>query len=195
MTNEEAIEILRGAIKKPNTKDGYLGQAFDMAIKALERIPSYEAGYNDAKMEIALSGEYERAYERGKADAQAKRDMSCEDCISRAWLKEAIHNFFYGLKHTPTEEDIQAYIDATPSVTPQRDNSVLECVKMREPTPQERESIKQYIDSISVTVPQPKVGEWLKNGDFCKCSNCHSNVLFSAVKYYNYCYRCGAKMV
>lgn len=34
-----------------------------------ERIPSYEAGYNDAKREIALSGEYQRAYERGKQDA------------------------------------------------------------------------------------------------------------------------------
>ena len=37
MTREKAIEILRGAIKKPNTKDGYMGQALDMAIKALER--------------------------------------------------------------------------------------------------------------------------------------------------------------
>ena len=37
MTNEQAIEILQGAIKKPNTKDGYLGQAIDMAIKALEQ--------------------------------------------------------------------------------------------------------------------------------------------------------------
>ena len=37
MTSEKAIEILRGAIKKPNTKDGYMGQALDMAIKALER--------------------------------------------------------------------------------------------------------------------------------------------------------------
>ena len=39
MTNKEAIEILRGAIKKPNTKDGYLGQALDMAIKTLEKEP------------------------------------------------------------------------------------------------------------------------------------------------------------
>lgn len=37
MIREEAIKILKGAIKKPNTKDGYLGQALDMAIKALER--------------------------------------------------------------------------------------------------------------------------------------------------------------
>lgn len=41
------------------------------------------------------------------------------DLISREWLKTAIHNFFYGLTHTPTEEDIQAYIDAAPSVNPQ----------------------------------------------------------------------------
>ena len=39
MTKEEAIEILQGAIKKPNTKDGYLGQAIEMAIKALEQEP------------------------------------------------------------------------------------------------------------------------------------------------------------
>ena len=39
MTREQAIEILQGAIKKPNTKDGYLGQAIDMAIKALEQDP------------------------------------------------------------------------------------------------------------------------------------------------------------
>ena len=38
-----------------------------------ERIPSYEAGYNDAKREIALSGEYERAYERGKQDTEQTR--------------------------------------------------------------------------------------------------------------------------
>lgn len=41
----------------------------------------------------------------------------CKDTISRTWLKEAIHNFYYGLKHTPTEEDIQAYIDAAPPIT------------------------------------------------------------------------------
>ena len=35
--------------------------------------------------------------------------------ISREWIKTAIHNFYYGLNHTPTEEDIQAYIDVAPS--------------------------------------------------------------------------------
>ena len=37
MTNEYAIKILKGVIKKPNTEDGYLGQAISMAIKALEQ--------------------------------------------------------------------------------------------------------------------------------------------------------------
>ena len=36
MNKEEAINILKGAIKKPNTKDGYLGQALTMGIEALE---------------------------------------------------------------------------------------------------------------------------------------------------------------
>lgn len=44
----------------------------------------------------------------------------CEDAISREWLKTAIHNFYYGLKHIPTEEDIQAYIDAAPSVSTEK---------------------------------------------------------------------------
>lgn len=36
MTTEQAIKILNGAIKKPNTIDGYLGQALTMAINALK---------------------------------------------------------------------------------------------------------------------------------------------------------------
>lgn len=46
MTNSEAIKILRGAIKKPNTEDGYIGQAISMAIKALED-KGYYQGYSD----------------------------------------------------------------------------------------------------------------------------------------------------
>ncbi len=45
----------------------------------------------------------------------------CEDCISRAWVKEAIHNLYHYLRHTPTEEDIQEYVvDDAPSVTPKQ---------------------------------------------------------------------------
>lgn len=36
MTIEESKEILQGAIKKPNTKDGYLGQAITMGVNSLE---------------------------------------------------------------------------------------------------------------------------------------------------------------
>ena len=43
MTENEAIKILQGAIKKPNTQDGYLGQSVTMAIQALEEIQHYRA--------------------------------------------------------------------------------------------------------------------------------------------------------
>ena len=39
MTTDQAIKILEGAIKKPNTIDGYLGQALTMAINALKNQP------------------------------------------------------------------------------------------------------------------------------------------------------------
>lgn len=56
--------------------------------------------------------------EAHKMAIQALSQEPCEDAISREWLKIAIHNFYHGLKHTPTEEDIQAYIDAAPPVNP-----------------------------------------------------------------------------
>ena len=52
MTKEEAIKILKGAIKKPNTKDGYLGQALDMAIKALEQQPCEDCISREAVIKI-----------------------------------------------------------------------------------------------------------------------------------------------
>ena len=37
MTHKEAARILRGAIKKPNTEDSYMGQALSLAVEALEK--------------------------------------------------------------------------------------------------------------------------------------------------------------
>ena len=50
MTREEAVKILQGAIKKPNTKDGYLGQAIEMAIGALEVEPCGDAISREATL-------------------------------------------------------------------------------------------------------------------------------------------------
>ena len=52
MNREEAIEILKGAIKKPNTKDGYLGQALTMGIEALENQKSLQAELEEIKAEM-----------------------------------------------------------------------------------------------------------------------------------------------
>ena len=45
------------------------------------------------------------------------------DLISREWLQTAFHNFFNGLNHTPTEEDIQRYIEVAPSA------DIMECAR------------------------------------------------------------------
>lgn len=55
MTTERAIEILKGAIKKPNSKDGYIGQALTMAIKALEQQPCDDAVSRQALIDKATS--------------------------------------------------------------------------------------------------------------------------------------------
>lgn len=46
----------------------------------------YARGYNDAKREIALSGEYERAYQRGKEDAEPKW-TPCSEGLPKAGVR------------------------------------------------------------------------------------------------------------
>lgn len=147
-----------------------------MAIKALERIPSYEAGYNDAKREIALSGEYERAYERGKADAQAKRDMSCEDCISRKavleWIKGSVELF----ANTYSIDTLNMWM-----------------------------LFDEQITAMPPVTPQPKVGEWLEKEvssdkaieewQSARCSVCgryHTTPYMYYFDNYKFCPSCGS---
>lgn len=42
--------------------------------------------------------------------------MIKHDCVSRRWLIKAFRNYFKGLNHTVTEEDIEAYLVAAPSI-------------------------------------------------------------------------------
>ena len=70
MTPQEAVKILKGAIKKPNTKDGYLGQAIDMAIQALEQTNKIEeSNFSTEQYEADLRGAYDCGYNCGYADA------------------------------------------------------------------------------------------------------------------------------
>ena len=89
MDREEAIEKIKRVKGLYAYESDY--EALDMAIEALksqdiaeELTPdladrlndAYAKGYNAAKREIALSGEYERAYKRGVKDAE----KNCEKC-------------------------------------------------------------------------------------------------------------------
>lgn len=106
MTNEEAIEILRGAIKKPNTKDGYLGQAITMAIEALEEKETRE----QYEMWEAIEEEEAREYFE-------RRQESCEDCISRESVMVRVKEYF----DNPSYDEEMLFDDLVylPSVTPQ----------------------------------------------------------------------------
>ena len=88
MTTDQAIKILEGAIKKPNTKDGYLGQALTMAIEALKNQPEIirckDCEWWDKKEDSALG--YCRAIRHG--------------CHSRHWeiniIRKYPEDFFCG---------------------------------------------------------------------------------------------------
>lgn len=82
MTRKEAIKILKGAIKKPNTKDGYLGQAIDMAINSLEIDERYELEYEQIE--------------------------PCEDAISRQAVLDLISKFILEI-HTEGGRDLNAH--------------------------------------------------------------------------------------
>lgn len=96
----------------------------------------YERGYNDAKREIALSGEYERCYERGKADAEKKYEEMkaqkepCEDAISREAVRYYIESHIHEIisesgvdKNEHTNRVLRAIlngVETMPSVQPAR---------------------------------------------------------------------------
>ena len=69
--SRQAVCNIVDAIRDCISVEGYW--AILERLKKLPSVTSYETGYNDAKREIALSGEYERAYERGKSDAEQTR--------------------------------------------------------------------------------------------------------------------------
>jgi hypothetical protein len=77
------------------------------AIEMLNSFPHFNGEQNT-----------QRIYDAVDMAIKAIEQEPCEDAISRTFLKEAFHNFFQGLKHSVTEEDVQAYIDAAPSVKP-----------------------------------------------------------------------------
>ena len=129
MNREEAIQICKETRhrlwildeRNPIWDKGAVSEAILMAIEALEDRPSeyntisienepytteYAKGYNDAKREIALSGEYERAYQRGKADAieALQTDIvRCGECKHKA------DNYCYKHSHEVTDSDFCSY--------------------------------------------------------------------------------------
>lgn len=103
--------------------------------------------------------------------------------------------------HKGTKEKLEAYDMATKALEQQPcddciSREAVEKITWEEPSYTDAlnvlAEVRDKIRQLPSVTPQPQVGEWLKNGDFCKCSNCHHNVLFSAIKCYKYCPSCGS---
>jgi hypothetical protein len=132
--------------------------------------------------------------------ADALEQQPCEDAISRKWLKTAIHNFYHGLKHTPTEEDIQAYIDVAPSEQPKYNTSEW-CHDCKE-YDQDKHCCPRYngvIRNAVEEIKQAKMGHWIEIGyHIYECSECGRvesiNDFENVYREYPYCH-CGSRMV
>lgn len=108
MTREGAIEILQGAIKKPNTKDGYLGQAIDMAIKALEQeLRKDEVILTNKEYRELIANEYDNGYCKGYLVALEEQE-SILDKI-RAEIEELDYITFDGITKRRCLEIIDKY--------------------------------------------------------------------------------------
>lgn len=115
MTREEAVEILQGAIKKPNTKDGYLGQAIDMAIKALEQETVSKEDYDH---EYFLRKEFELKIDelQRQLEEQAVKAESILDKIRAEILeeKECAYADFERYKVEYLGQDPEDVLDSLP---------------------------------------------------------------------------------
>lgn len=108
----------------------------------------------------------------------------CLESIEALMAEGEIYDIDYPLEQQPSEDCIS--------------RQAVEEITWEEPSYTDAlnvlTEVRDKIRQLPSVTPQPKVGEWLKNGELCRCSRCDSLVLRSVVKAYNYCFRCGAKM-
>ena len=123
MTNADAILILKGALKKPNRKDSYLGQAITMAIQALDTLSRIKAIINRKDIEQDVL-KYQMICEVLSSSEKANKSENPTGCdlISR----EAVLKCFEGkcVLGKDTVSHVRKYtqmvvdkISALPSVT------------------------------------------------------------------------------
>ena len=161
MTIKRAIEILQGAIKKPNTKDGYLGQAIDMAIKALETLEEFE------KAQIITGGRLNGrtyAYKCGLEDGKRKalEQKPCEDAISRQAVLDATvkRNSIWNKITNSKGENLEEIISQLPPVTPQ---PKMEWIPVSERLPEEEVEVLIYTADKEINKAYRRIKSWTED--------------------------------
>lgn len=178
MTNEEAIELIKSALKTmylPKSKEyiSDFGYALDMAIKALETIPKYMDAYNKGWDDGAKA-----TYEHLKMCEEEESD----DLISRDELLKAIDTWDkFGVDDTNSLFRLDNL--SLPHYVPYiHYDDVVKCIK--------------GMPSVNPQEPETGHWEWLTEDKY-RCSNCNSETRVDEcmnVPMYDFCPFCGARM-
>ena len=187
MTREETIKILQGAIKKPNTKDGYLGQAIDMPIKALEQEPTTknDLGVDCISRTPSIPKEWQDTFKDVDEFIEYIWDRvdtsDFEDSYTSPVINAEPNELF---EVTASDKREQLYELFVEMIT--REN--MPSVTSQEPT---------------TKALKPRKGEWLRMSDLSeqeddryKCSRCgnviHQKNKIDLYTFHSWCGRCGS---
>lgn len=165
--------------------------------EAIEVIKAYRD-----KLTHSVSNQLDGDIEAFNMAIEALKQEPCDDAISR----QAVVGYL--CTHCPDDaecfndcDDIKN-IKALPSINSQEPKTE-KVIKMRDATPEERESIEKYVKSISKLTgvnfwdleQEPETGRWKRIGyDIYECSICGQDVMTSDICAYRHCHCCGTKM-
>lgn len=160
VARSEALDILDDF--EEDVENGKFKTAYAKARERMCELPPVTPSYNSIKSDLKPCEDWKFYYKHGYT--QAKRDLLCEDCISR----EAVDNYIVKLmsgylydEERARLEDLTAYIWELPSVIPSRPSG-----KWKRISP----------------------------AGIYECTNCNQVIMTSDIDCYKYCHGCGARM-
>lgn len=210
MKTDQAIKILEGAIKKPNTIDGYLGQEITMAINALKNQP--ELVNNSSKLDkeigecndcIKHGGDWEcdrlHCHKGDVPDTNVGELINRQDAIDALAVADAKKGW-RSLKFS----EMHKCLSALPSVQPEQEllkDGTLVIKTDFDMTKFDRVNVIQngthYGDLFYQDDDTRRTGKWIDYSDegFVECPFCHSATNCDGNKdELHYCFSCGAEL-
>ena len=114
VARSEALDILDDF--EEDVENGKFKTAYAKARERMCELPSVTPSYNSIKSDLKLCEDWKFYYKHGYT--QAKRDLLCEDCISRETLLNSLKGFEILHNHDELRSNLIYGIMNLPSVTP-----------------------------------------------------------------------------